>query len=449
MQPSRFVAVLCTTLLTGTVMAQDAAAPTTQPAAPGTWFEQWTQGQKMTGNWGGLRDELAAKGLSFNLDVTQILQHNAHGGAATNDGLRYSGSADLTVTIDTQKLGLWPGGMILLNAEPMWGRGVNQKVGALMPVNLDAFKPTPDEGCVMTLSEWILFQSLFENKLTLIAGKLDGSRAFDRNAFANNERTQFMNAALRNNMIIPTFLPYTNLGAGFVLAPVDWLSVITAVADSEGRATTTGFETTFHGPTHTTVIHEWDFKIKPFGLPGTQRIGFVWSSKEAQHLQPVSPFQETGPMMIRLLGLKLAGKVVNKIAPFETSPDNVGLYYNFDQYVYAEKDDPTQGVGVFGRFGWAREDANALNYFYSLGVGGKGVISGRDQDTFGVGYYYADLSDDLPSVLHKEAGVELFYNLEITPWLHITPDIQVIADPGGTTMNECSFVYGLRMQMNL
>ena len=45
--------------------------------------------------------------------------------------------------------------------------------------------------------------------------------------------------------------------------------------------------------------------------------------------------------------------------------------------------------------------------------------------------------------------MELYYNIEVTPWLHITPDIQVVGNPGGTTMNECSFVYGLRMQMNL
>ena len=161
-----------------------------------------------------------------------------------------------------------------------------------------------------------------------------------------------MNAGLRNNMIIPAFLPYTNLGVGAVVDPVDWLSVLTAVADSEGKATTTGFETAFHGPTNTTVIHEWDFKIKPFDLPGTQRVGFVWSSMSYPHLEPVSPFRETGPLMIELLGLNLANKVVHAIAPFKKSADNVGVYYNFDQYLYTKKSDPTQGIGVFGRFGW-------------------------------------------------------------------------------------------------
>lgn len=452
----------CAWLLTATMLfGQDAASsqpaesgsapPAARTTAPSNAFQcgdNWLAWPKATGDWGGLRSELAERGITIDIDVTNIVQQNTHGGYSTNDAFKYSGSGDITLRLDTGKLGLWPGGMLLLNGEPKWGDGANPYVGSLLPVNLDAVKPGAGEGAMMTLSEWIFFQSLFENKLVLIAGKLDGSRAFDRNVFANDERTQFMNAGLRNNMIIPAFLPYTNLGAGFVLNPTDWLSVVTAVADSEGRAKTTGFETTFHGPTHTTVIHEWDVKVKPFGLDGNYRAGFVWSSKESNHLQPVSPFRETGPLMMRLLGPRLMKKV-GALLPVNDSPDNVALYANFDQYLYQEECDPKQGVGLFGRFGWARDDVNAIEYFYSGGIGGRGIINGRDNDTFGLGYYHINLSDDLPSFLHSEQGVELYYNIEVAPWLHITPDIQVIANPGGTDSADCSLVYGIRMQMNL
>ncbi len=427
----------------------------TQPSQPtaeeiASSETDWLHGKTMTGDWGGHRKELADNGINIKVGVTNIVQGNAHGGAQTNNGLRYSGSGDLTITLDTCKMGLWEGGMLLLNAEPKWGDGILGKVGSLIPVNLDAVKPGADEGCMMTLSEWIYFQTLMEGKLTLIGGKLDGSRAFDTNVFANDERTQFMNAALRNNMIIPSFLPYTNLGAGFIVRPTDWLSIVTAVADSEGRAKTTGFETTFHGPTHTTVIHEWDFKIKPFDKPGNQRIGFTWSSKEFEHLQPPSPFRETGPLVISLLGPKMANKVVRMLTKYDTSPDNVGIYYNFDQYLYTEECDPTQGVGIFGRFGWARSDVNPINYFYSWGVGGKGIIPDRDNDTFGVGWYYLNLANGLPDPFNQESGMEAYYNIEITPWLHISPDLQVICDPGGGFGNlDTSLVYGLRMQVDL
>lgn len=417
------------------------------PAGPNYSGDLWTR-SALTGDWGGVRNDLAAKGITFDVGLTQFLMGNAHGGASTRNGLRYSGSTDYTLTLDTQKLGLWDGGMLLLNAETKWGDGILGKVGSLIPVNLDAVKPGYGEGCMMTLSEWIYFQRLFDGKLTLIAGKLDGSRAFDRNEFANDERTQFANAAFRNNMVIPSFLPYTDIGVGAVVAPLDWLSFTTAVADSEGRASTTGFETTFHGPTHTTLINELALKVKPFGLPGNQRVGFVWSSKEFAHLQPVSPFRQTGPLMLRLLGPQTFKKVA-KYLPFDSSPDNVAFYYNFDQYLYTEAQDPTQGIGLFGRFGWARQDVNPVAHFYSIGMGGKGVLPERDKDTCGVGYYFVDLSNDMPAGYHSEQGIECYYSIEVTPWLHISPDLQIIVDPGGSNANDVSLVYGFRMQMKL
>jgi len=421
-----------------------AEEPAAQPAAQPTDWWHW---DKMTGDWGGARKELADKGITFGLDITQIFQNNAHGGASTNNGSRYSMSADLTLRLDLEKMGLWKGGGITLIAEPKAGNGVNGKVGSLLPVNFDAVKNSTDE-CEMTLSEWYITQVLLDGKLFLIAGKLWGASAFERNLFANDERTQFMNIGLRNNPLIAPFLPYTNLGVGAVYSPTDWLTGMVAVADTEGKASTTGFNTTFHGPTHTSIIHEWDVKIKPFGKPGTQRVGFVWSSKEFPELQPVSPFRQTGPLMMQLLGPSLFQKV-GALLPRDNKPDNVMIYYNFDQYLYTEAEDPTQGIGVFGRFGWARQDVNPAAHFYSFGVGGKGILPERDNDTFGIGYYYLDLSNDLPAMFHSEQGVECYYNVQITPWLHVTPDIQVIANPGGTDAHDCALVWGIRVQMNL
>jgi porin len=143
---------------------------------------------------------------------------------------------------------------------------------------------------------------------------------------------------------------------------------------------------------------------------------------------------------------------VNKIMPFlpkRTNGDNVMVYYNFDQYLYTEEEDPNQGIGVFGRFGWARQDVNPVAHFYSIGIGGEGVIPERDEDTMGIGYYFMDLSNELPRQFHSEQGVEAYYNIEITPWMHLSPDLQVIVNPGGTDEHDVAVVGGLRLQMNL
>jgi porin len=140
-----------------------------------------------------------------------------------------------------------------------------------------------------------------------------------------------------------------------------------------------------------------------------------------------------------------------QLADQDVEGDDWGFYYNFDQYLFTEAGDPTQGWGVFGRFGWSNGEANLFEQFYSVGVGGKGTLPSRDHDTWGAGYYLANFSDNIRDVLgvHSEQGVELFYNIEITPWLRVTPDLQVIVNPGGGFQDrDVAIVYGLRTQMS-
>jgi porin len=60
-------------------------------------------------------------------------------------------------------------------------------------------------------------------------------------------------------------------------------------------------------------------------------------------------------------------------------------------------------------------------------------VRSRPLDTFGLGYFYLGFNNNLqtlaPRVLpfrHGEQGIEAFYNVAVTPWCHITPDVQII-----------------------
>ena len=66
------------------------------------------------------------------------------------------------------------------------------------------------------------------------------------------------------------------------------------------------------------------------------------------------------------------------------------------------KEDETQGFGIFGRFGAADDKTNPLEDFYSIGLGGKGMFEGRDNDTYGVGYFYAQLSDKFGKIIERK-----------------------------------------------
>jgi len=408
---------------------------------------------KLTGDWGGVRTDWAEKGITLDINVTQILQGNAHGGKDTNGAIAYSGSTDYTVTFDTARLGLWPGGQLKLMGETQFGHSINGKVGSIMAPNADALFPMPDDSGITTLTN-VVYTQFFSEHFGIFFGRID-FRGGDANVFAHDERTQFMNIAFVGNPVVLPVAPYTALNAGFIIRPTDWLMVVTSVLDSHGQPKESGFNTAFHSPQGTTVLQEWTFTIKPFGLEGHQRFGWAYSNKDSNILESDRRIGLRRPLTLRLLRnkplLKIArlARIPASLGNPDTKPDDWCIYYNFDQYLYTEPEDPTQGIGIFGRFGWSNGEANPIEEFYSLGVGGKGIIPERDNDTFGVGYYHINMSDDLPGFLNIDAeqGAELYYNIEVAPWLHITPDIQVIVNPGGGD-NDVAVAYGLRAQMN-
>jgi porin len=332
-----------------------------------------------------------------------------------------------------------------------------------MAPNMDALLPVPDDSGITTLSEYYIMQALSE-KLVLAAGKMDLMTG-DGNVFAHDERTQFLNAAFRVNPILFPAAPYTTMAAGVIFLPTKWLTITTFVNDNDpkGAATMTGFNTAFHGRDWYSVAQEFDFTWKPFGQTGHQRFGWFYTTRDFTLLDQdlrlqlpttvamrlVRPRLGSIPRPLRALGR--ATRLTQNLGDIDSNPDDWGLYYNFDQYLYTKPGDETQGFGVFGRFGWSNGNSNPIGQFYSLGLGGKGLVPERPKDTYGVGYYLVNLSNDLPPILNTsdEQGIEAYYNIEVTPWLHISPDLQVIVRPGGGFQDrDVAIVYGLRMQMN-
>ena len=62
---------------------------------------------------------------------------------------------------------------------------------------------------------------------------------------------------------------------------------------------------------------------------------------------------------------------------------------------------------------------------------------------------YSDDFKDVARVItpvRDERGLELFYNVGVTLWLHITPDLQVITPTLGRA--DTSVVLGLRMKID-
>ena len=168
---------------------------------PATWGGDFRYRPRLTGDWGGWRDEvLGKKGVVLNVHLLQTLQGVASGGrneVATDRGL-----AEYTLNVDTQKLGLWPGGFLRVQGMSSFGQNINHASGALLSPNFASLLPEPggDATGLMNLT----FMQFLNKHVGVFLGKVSGLGA-DYNAFAHNYHTDFLNSALNLNLALALF----------------------------------------------------------------------------------------------------------------------------------------------------------------------------------------------------------------------------------------------------
>ena len=413
-------------------------------AADTTYSGDFLTRSTLTGDWGGARNDLAKKGVTFDLNLTQVEQGVVDGGK--NHKEAYGGRGELTFKVDTGKLGLWPGGFLTVELEGNFGQGTNLRDGSLMPANSNQIFPTPlsDQ---LNLPAFNFAQFLSEYA-GVVVGKLDTVSGGDMNEFAHGKgNTQFMNLAFNINPTLLMTVPYSTLGAGVIILPNKdpHAAIISVLAlSANGQASTTGFENL--DTNKMSYIAEGRMRTDFFGMTGHQLLGGVYSNKDRNSADPRLSLDPN----TRFAG---GGK-----------SDSWAVYYNFDQYLYEPVKGSGKGFGLFGRFAVTDGNPNFLQYFYSLGLGGKGVVASRPNDSFGFGGYNIDIKS--PSIsgpgglvskdfLRNEYGFEAYYSAAVTPWALLTPNIQVVRgaqkhqDPLLPNIDEIrtATILGLRLQL--
>jgi porin len=236
------------------------------------------------------------------------------------------------------------------------------------------------------------------------------------NEFAHGKGdTQFMNMAFNVNPVTALTVPYSTLGIGVIAWPTrdpkqSLLSFY--LMSSTGKASTSGFDDL--DDDNLTFAGEGQVRTDFFGLTGHQLFGAIFSNRKFSSIDQNARF-------------------IFENGALEGKRGSWSVYYNFDQYVYEPEKGSGEGIGIFGRFGASDGNPNFMHFFYSLGIGGKGVIPNRVSDQYGFGFYYIDVNSPTLGglfqsikLLRNEYGFEAFYNFAITPWLQFTPDIQVV-----------------------
>ena len=108
--------------------------------APDRSFKDIWNRDKLTGDWGGLRTDLADHGIDIGIRLSQFGQWVADGGVDTTG--RYGGKVDYRLNIDASKLfGLWKGFYLSMHAETRFGHDVNAQAGAFALPNTPMLYP--------------------------------------------------------------------------------------------------------------------------------------------------------------------------------------------------------------------------------------------------------------------------------------------------------------------
>ncbi len=401
----------------------------TVPPAPLPYGGCCHERAKLTGDWCGYRTCWAENGVTMDLDHTYFYYGVASGGV--NQEFDFGGHGDYVFNFDFGKLQVQEGLFLKVRAEHRFGESLSGDTGTLLVPNIAADLPIPNSDDLY-VTNFLLTQALSEN-FALFAGKMDVLDG-DANAFAHGRgKTQFSNLGfVANPIALRTANVYSTLGAGFVvlrdLQPLFTFSVL----NTTDTTRTIGFEDLFERGA--TVLGELRLPTYFMGLPGHQLFGAVWTSRD-------------------LVSLGQDPWVILPDVPVARQSDAWSAYWNFDQYVTTYSDNPTLGWGVFGRYGVADDETNPLAWFLSFGIGGNSPFACRQADTFGIGYYYAATSDEIGPLLQAAVGpigdgqgVELFYNYQVTPWFHLTTDLQVL-DPAREAV-DTALVLGLRGKLD-
>jgi porin len=445
-----------------------AGAAIAQPVdVPPTWGGDFWDRPRLTGSWFGLREEMGKKGVVLDLDLLLTPQGVGSGGRDTEAD--FWGNAEYTLKIDTQKLGLWPGGFLNAYAITGFGDTVNQASGTFLPSNFATF--LPDVGTNQTALMNLTYTQFLSPKFAITAGKNYTLAGGDANAFAHDFHSQFMNSALNFNATL-VLVPLSAYGGGVVVLPWEGAQFAASVADPSGTPTNNDISEAFRDGV--LVAAEGRVTVKPFGLVGHQTMGFVWSNKERTSLeqdpsniarsfltQQFPRLSDPGPVLRQILE-RFFPQLLVPVQPLNTTNYTWSIYYNFDQYLWSPAGRPDQGIGVFFRFGASDGVANPVKYAYNVGFAGNGIVPGRPRDTFGLGWARTELShnfvpflrEQLDLGLNKEDAIEMYYNASIAKWLNATLDLQIIdqaldkkLDSGQLTNMGTAVIGGLRLYM--
>jgi len=391
----------------------------------------------LSGDWGGRRTSLAEQGLQIGASLTQVGQDVVDGGL--EEGFEYGAKLETAWSLDLDRSGTIPGGLLTMRTESRAGDSVNRAAGAVLPVNDVLYFPLteePDEDIPLAITE-LRYTQFLSSSVGVFLGKFTPLGG-DVNEFAGGRGdTQFMSHAFLTASVTALVNPYSTLGAGAIWLPSKDLVVTSSIFSAYDSSTTSGLSHLDEGLIWTGSLRgQYECGELPGGMMLTVQYGFD------------NEFVDFEGSFVGGDGVQI---------PLED--DTWNAVWNMWQYLQVEpgsdeRIDVTnsrtdrEGFGVFARAAVADRDTNPIRFSVSGGVAGRGILPGRDRDTAGLGFAYSDAQEEplVTGTLLDTASrrTELYYSIHLGFGSELTFDCQW-ADPLLAKIDP-SLIFGFRLR---
>jgi porin len=383
--------------------------------------EDFMSRETLTGDWFGVRNKMAECGFAADFAWTQFAQGLIAGDG--NDDFELGGRVDALFHLNTEKLGLWAGGGFHAHVESRFGQANASRAGAILPVNTGLLLPVSEYESVVASS--LFFTQKFGD-FSMMLGKINAvDLVADDPFYGGWGNTRFMNIAF----VAPPsgLLPPVLMGAVFSYRMKPFTLTFMAY-DPSDQTPEYSVDQLFNDGLILSLSGTWSGEFA--GRPSSLTFGGKFDTGKGTNLREVllSPNLKSG----------------TKDGSFSISLDASHL-------LYESPDQEGKGLGVYLKTAIADGNPNPIQASVVAGFSGHHLIPDRPLDVFGLGYFYYGFSNELQNTVapllrfDDEQGVELFYNLGVTPWFHVTADLQWI-NPANAG-NAHAVVGALRTQM--
>lgn len=425
----------------------------------------------LLGDMWGIRPFLSRYGMSLAIEETSEVLGNVSGG--TRQSFEYDGLTQALLQLDTNRaFGLY-GGTFNVSALQYHGRNLSAD-------NLDTLQTASGIEADRATRLWELW---YDQKF-LAEDRLDikiGQQSMDQEFIVSQNALLFVNTMFGWPMVPSADLPgggpaypLSALGVRVRARPTDSITLLGGVFNGSPTANNNG-DSQKTNPSGTSfplnggvlAIAELQYAYPALGsmlyagedepLARTYKIGVWYDSENFSDLRYDS------------LGLSLANPLSNGIA--RSHHGDYSVYAVADQMIWQDPDESDRTINIFGRaMGTPQDDRNLVDFSLNFGLDFHEPFLHRDDDTFGIGIGYAQVSAraaglDRDTAVFTgtfnpartgETFVEVTYAYAFTPWLQLQPDVQYVFNPGGGVANPADtgkikdeFVLGLRTNILL